>query len=742
MSKSKVDLVIVTPGTTGTDDSSDSERSSSAGDGPFHLDEMIVGDGHDDIMHPSTVILTAKSMVISLILVVIVGFVVGTVARNHLLNSIAATTRLASAYPYSSCSVDEMSSMELHTSTSTSSSSLPSIRLFNSNDLYEEATPLVTIGTSSNAINQIMTIISTASPSSTHDDDHNEEDELPSGQHLMIDMKDVDSTFLNSKEHIASAMVNLIKDNDMEMVLRSYHCSSDDEGGGGGVTCFGVLDEGHISIRTWPIEGVLIMDVFTFGKSDELISLVDTITKLFAIQEQMSDNDNDVVTPVPSILWSHRLRGFRDGFANYKRYTNPLETDLGADMLKMHYLDKKVQLVSAQTMFQHVDIYEVMNSNGCVGKKRSMAKYEQSLLNDGSYESLHREMYQPDKILYLDGVLQSTYYGDAAYHEALVHPPMITHPNPKRVAIIGGGEGATLREVLKHNTIEEVVMIEIDGELVGMCREHLPEWSDCSDFIGSDANSCFDDTRANVSFQDAFGWFITNFGGDSPLREKFDVIIMDALDPDKFVEIVGALYKDDAFTISLFKALSDDGIFIVQMGSSVEHDDPSLEIGPTKDTQHFMNTLEKVGFESMTSYDEGGRSGFYAPWSYLICFKSSKSRASWYDTSAAINIKLHQRIHKTKSGKPTLLYFDGPTMVSYQLPARSNEIVDCRKLVTPWECKGEYNGIDPKTVNPMARLEDHKKGIIDQNPMGAVISPLFERKSKQILAKINGPIVR
>jgi hypothetical protein len=78
---------------------------------------------------------------------------------------------------------------------------------------------------------------------------------------------------------------------------------------------------------------------------------------------------------------------------------------------------------------------------------------------------------------------------------------------------------------------------------------------------GSDATSCFDDSLANVSFQDAFGWFITNFGGELPLREKFYVIIMDALDPDKFVEIVGALYKDDAFTISLFKAFiySSDG---------------------------------------------------------------------------------------------------------------------------------------------------------------------------------------
>ena len=508
------------------------------------------------------------------------------------------------------------------------------------------------------------------------DDDEVDNEPLPSGQHLMIDVKDVDITFLSSKEHIATAILNLIKliDTAEKFILRSHHCSIDDDEGK--VNCFGLLDEGHISIQTWPMEGVLIMDIFTFGTSDELILFLDTITKLFAIP-QMKDDANSIA-PVPSILWSHRLRGFHHGYTNYDRYTNPLETDLGADMLNTHYLDKKVQLVSTQTMFQHVDIYEVLNLNGCVGKKRSLGKYEQSLSADGSYESLHPEMYKPDKLLYLDGVLQSTYYGDAAYHEALVHPTMISHLNPKRVAIIGGGEGATLREVLKHNTIEEVVMIEIDEELVGMCREHLPEWSDCSDFIGSDATSCFDDSRANVSFQDAFGWFITNFGGELPLRDKFDVIIMDALDPDKFVEIVGALYKDDAFTISLFKALTDDGIFIVQMGQAdvAQHDDSSLKIGPTKDTQHFMNTLKKVGFESMTSYDEGGRSGFYKPWIYLACFKSPKSRTSWNDTAAAINIKLHQRIRKKKSGKPTLFYFDGPTMVSYQHPPQSNEIVE------------------------------------------------------------------
>jgi hypothetical protein len=92
--------------------SSDSDWSSSAdGGSSVHLDELVVG---LDERHPLSVILTVKSIAISLIIVVIVGFTVGTVARNHLLGSFA-TTKLASAYPYMACSVDKMN-ME-HTST-------------------------------------------------------------------------------------------------------------------------------------------------------------------------------------------------------------------------------------------------------------------------------------------------------------------------------------------------------------------------------------------------------------------------------------------------------------------------------------------------------------------------------------------------------------------------------------------------------------------------------------------------
>ena len=127
----------------------------------------------------------------------------------------------------------------------------------------------------------------------------------------------------------------------------------------------------------------------------------------------------------------------------------------------------------------------------------------------------------------LDGIIQSSLFSEAAYHEALVHPALFAHPEPKRVAITGGGEGATLREVLKHNTIDEVVMIEIDKMMMDVSREYLPEWADCSDLVGS-ASWCPEDRRSTIYNEDALGWFMSRYTGDA--KDKlFDIIIMDAL---------------------------------------------------------------------------------------------------------------------------------------------------------------------------------------------------------------------
>jgi spermidine synthase len=118
------------------------------------------------------------------------------------------------------------------------------------------------------------------------------------------------------------------------------------------------------------------------------------------------------------------------------------------------------------------------------------------------------------KVLVLDKDVQSTEHDEFIYHETLVHPAMLMHPNPKRVFIVGGGEGATLREVLRHPSVETAVMCDIDGELVEMAKTLLPEWH----------QGAFDDPRATVVTEDARGWLENH-------DETYDVIIVDLNDP-------------------------------------------------------------------------------------------------------------------------------------------------------------------------------------------------------------------
>jgi len=94
------------------------------------------------------------------------------------------------------------------------------------------------------------------------------------------------------------------------------------------------------------------------------------------------------------------------------------------------------------------------------------------------------------KTLFLDEKIQSAQIDEYVYHEALVHPSLLVHPSPKEVLVIGGGEGATIREVLRHPSIQNVTMVDIDEELVEICQKYLPEWSD----------GAFDDMRTDLIF--------------------------------------------------------------------------------------------------------------------------------------------------------------------------------------------------------------------------------------------------
>src|SRR3974390_3268642 len=91
-------------------------------------------------------------------------------------------------------------------------------------------------------------------------------------------------------------------------------------------------------------------------------------------------------------------------------------------------------------------------------------------------ECVLADSYSFGRCLIFDGETQSSQFNEFIYHEALVHPAMILTPRARRVLIMGGGEGATAREVLRWKGVEQVVMADIDGQVVDFCKRHMPTW--------------------------------------------------------------------------------------------------------------------------------------------------------------------------------------------------------------------------------------------------------------------------
>lgn len=151
------------------------------------------------------------------------------------------------------------------------------------------------------------------------------------------------------------------------------------------------------------------------------------------------------------------------------------------------------------------------------------------------------------RILALDGNIQTTTRDEHIYHEMMTHVPIYAHGKVKKVLIIGGGDGGILRETLKHPSVEQVTMVEIDEAVINMSKQFLPS-------ISQDA---FDDKRLNLIIDDGMEYVKKS-------DEKYDIIITDSTDPIGPGEI---LFTQDFYS-SAKQRLNPDGIVISQNGVS------------------------------------------------------------------------------------------------------------------------------------------------------------------------------
>ena len=164
------------------------------------------------------------------------------------------------------------------------------------------------------------------------------EEYQPSGQHLLVDLKNVEEAFLDSEERLARAMIDVVEE--ANLTLLSYHGHALDPAG---VSMAGILLESHISLHTWPSEGIITLDLFTCGPNS-LLSIVPVIERLFGVPRSESEK---VVTK-----WSHDLRGFRS-FA--KRVNHHLEngSDLATMIMSPHPISYKKEVRGLLLSYLH-----------------------------------------------------------------------------------------------------------------------------------------------------------------------------------------------------------------------------------------------------------------------------------------------------------------------------------------------------------------------------------------------------
>lgn len=231
------------------------------------------------------------------------------------------------------------------------------------------------------------------------------------------------------------------------------------------------------------------------------------------------------------------------------------------------------------------------------------------------------------RVMTIDGKFMVTERDEFIYHDMIAHVPLLAHPEPKRVLIIGGGDGGTLREVLKHESVEYAEMCEIDGLVIDVARQYFPDLS-CE----------FDNPRAKISVCDGIE-YINN------VTEPFDVILVDSTDP---AGPATGLFNSE-FYKSVHAALSDDGVMVAQS------EGPLWDL---KLVQGIVSTISET-FQEVQLYTFPVPTYPLGFWSFTFASKSF-GPFEHYDSERAAHIAANARyynedIHKAAFAMPNFV---------------------------------------------------------------------------------------
>ena len=317
------------------------------------------------------------------------------------------------------------------------------------------------------------------------------------GLHLIGDLNGCrcEPSLLLDAEQMREQAAQICRDADLTVLDARFH--QFDEAGFTGLV---LLAESHVAIHTWPEKKGLTLDVYVCNymadNSAKARAVFDALVALY----QPTEVARQAIERGQHVL------------------TEPLNDSTG------FYIKANALLGEQQTRFQKLQVYETS---------------------------------QYGKLLRLDGYNMTSERDEFVYHENLIHPAASAHAGPKNVLIIGGGDGGSAEEVLKHPSVERVTLVEIDADVIKMAKEHF----------AAVHHGVFDNPKLSVRIEDGL-----RFMRES--RDKYDLIVLDLNDPMGPAE---ALYSTDFFQ-HCRAALSPGGALTLHIGSPVARPERVTEI--------------------------------------------------------------------------------------------------------------------------------------------------------------------
>ena len=287
-----------------------------------------------------------------------------------------------------------------------------------------------------------------------------------------MDLYGSPASVLDDVIRIEASMVRAARASNATVINTSFHRFSPH-----GVSGVVVIHESHLSIHTWPEHGFAAIDVFTCG---------DTINPWQAYESLKSD--------LGAAHGTTREIDRGQLNATAQAHAGPSQTATEAPPAQIRNLwftrrDEHIALSlrHAGALFQHQSPHQKIEVLDTYGYGR---------------------------MLVIDGDVSFTEHDEHIYHEMIVHVPMQTHPHAKRALVIGGGDGGAVRELMRYERIEQVVVVELDAEVIGACRQYFPALA-----------PAFKDPRLSLHIADGFAFI------QSCPAESFDLVIVDVANP-------------------------------------------------------------------------------------------------------------------------------------------------------------------------------------------------------------------